>query len=60
MADGDELLIIKGNRIVLPHCISSGSLSVKNGKIVGIEKGLHTNEGTLEAKVKFFMEVVKK
>ncbi|CAH3193373.1 unnamed protein product [Porites evermanni] len=51
MADGDELLIIKGNRIVLPDCISSGSISVKNGKIVGIEKGLHTNDRTLEAKV---------
>ena len=33
---------------------------MKNGKIVGIEKGLHTNDGTLEAKVKIFMEVVKK
>lgn len=59
MADGDELLIIKGNRIVLPDCISSGSISVKNGKIVGIEKGLHRNDRTLEAKVKFFIEAVK-
>lgn len=55
MADGEELLIIKGNRIVLPDCTSSGSISVKNGKIVGIEKGLHTNNRTLEAKVKSFI-----
>lgn len=59
MADGEELLIIKGNRIVLPDCISSGSISVKNGKIVSIEKGLHRNDRTLEAKVKFFIEAVK-
>lgn len=59
MADGDEPLIIKGNRIVLPDCISSGSISVKNGKIVGIEKGLHTNDRTSEAKVKIFIEAVK-
>ena len=57
MADGEELLIIKGNRIVLPDCISSGSISVKNGKIVGIEKGLHTNDRTLEAKVKFLSKL---
>ena len=32
---------------------------MKNGKIVGIEKGLHRNDRTLEAKVKFFIEAVK-
>ena len=53
MADAEEFLIIKGKRILLPDCISSGSIIVKNGKIVGIERGLDTTSLTSNAKVSF-------
>ena len=52
MADAEEFLIIKGKRIVLPDCISSGSIIVKNEKIVGIERSLDTTFLTSKAKVK--------
>lgn len=52
MADAEELLIIKGKRILLPDCISSGSIIVKNGKIVEIEKGPDTTFPTSKAKVR--------
>lgn len=51
MADAEELLIIKAKRILLPDCISSGSIIVKNEKIVGIERGLDTTYLTSKAKV---------
>ena len=51
MADAEEFLIIKGKRILLPDCVSSGSIIVKNGKIVGIEKGLDTTSLTSKAQV---------
>ena len=51
MADAEELLIIKGKRILLPDCISSGSIIVKNGKMVGIERGTDTTFLTSKAKV---------
>ena len=52
MADAEEFLIIKGKRIVLPDCISSGSIIVRNEKIVGIERSLDTTFLTSKAKVK--------
>jgi len=53
MADAEEFLIIKGTRILLPDCISSGSIIAKNGKIVGIERGLDTTSLPSKAKVSF-------
>ncbi|KAL9966763.1 hypothetical protein ACROYT_G024882 [Oculina patagonica] len=51
MADPEELLIIKGKRLLLPDCISSGCIIVKNGKVVGIERGLDTTHLSPRAKV---------
>ena len=51
MADAEEILIIKGKRILLPDCISSGCIVVKNGKIVGIERGMDSTHLSSKAKV---------
>ena len=51
MADGEDVLVIKGQRIVLPDSIISGCVVVKNGKIVGIEAGYSAISAPLGAKV---------
>lgn len=51
MAEAEELLIVKGKRIVLPDCTSSGCIIVQNGKIVGIERGFDSSHMTSGAKV---------
>lgn len=51
MADAEEILVIKGKRLLLPDCISSGCIIVKNGKVVGIERGIDTTHLSTRAKV---------
>ncbi|XP_068739908.1 allantoinase, mitochondrial-like [Montipora capricornis] len=51
MADGEDVLVIKGQRIVLPDSIISGCVVVKNGQIVGIEAGYSAISAPLGAKV---------
>lgn len=51
MADGAAPLVIKGKRILLPDCVTSGSIIIDRGKIVEIEKGLATSHLPSQAKV---------
>lgn len=53
MAQAEEVLIVKGTRIVFPDSISSGCIIVKNGTIVGIERSVDTKFATSGAKVRF-------
>ena len=52
MADGAAPLVIKGKRILLPDCVTSGSIIIDRGKIVEIEKGLATSHLPSQAKVR--------
>ena len=56
MADELTRLIIKGKRILLPDCVSSGSIIIDKGKIVGIEKGMDTAQLPPRTKVKWGRE----
>ena len=56
MADESTRLIIKGKRILLPDCVSSGSIIIDKGKIVGIEKGTDTAQLPPRTKVKWGRE----
>ena len=56
MADESTRLIIKGKRILLPDCVSSGSIIIDKGKIVGIEKGMDTAQLPPRTKVKWGRE----
>lgn len=52
MADAEEILIIKGRRLLLPDCITPGCIIVKNGKIAGIERRVDTTHLSSRVKVR--------